>query len=174
MSQSLEGSLALSSSQNTVPQIKSRILGRLGNLEACRRFSKGTARFFFYSNEHRPIHVHVRYGGGEAVFDVEQRVELRESQLKVRELAKAEELAAEHRELSFRSGMSILTDNAFGRFPRRSDHYHDGERPESFPVVRNPRLAHGTAEQLSRIEISPCGFIGLNWTRTFISRLAGR
>jgi hypothetical protein len=63
-------------------------------------FERDGYRFFFYSNEHRPIHVHVRYGGGEAVFDVEQRVELRESQgLKVRELAKAEELAAEHREL---------------------------------------------------------------------------
>jgi len=57
-------------------------------------------RFFFYSNEHRPIHVHVRYAGGEAVFEVEQGVELRESQgLKVRELAKAEALATEHREL---------------------------------------------------------------------------
>ena len=65
-------------------------------------FERDGYRFFFYSNEHRPIHVHVRYGGGEAVFDVEQRVELRESQgLKVRELAKAEELAAEHRELIF-------------------------------------------------------------------------
>jgi hypothetical protein len=63
-------------------------------------FEKDGYRFFFYSNEHRPIHVHVRYGGGEAVFDVEHRVELRESQgLKVRELAKAEELASEHREL---------------------------------------------------------------------------
>jgi hypothetical protein len=63
-------------------------------------FERDGYRFFFYSNEHRPIHVHVRYGGGEAVFEVEQRVELRESQgLKVRELAKAEELAAEHREL---------------------------------------------------------------------------
>ncbi len=63
-------------------------------------FERDGYRFFFYSNEHRPIHVHVRYGGGEAVFDVEQRVELRESQgLKVRELAKAEELAGEHREL---------------------------------------------------------------------------
>ena len=40
------------------------------------------------------------YGGGEAVFEVEQRVDLRESQgLKVRELAKAEELATEHRGL---------------------------------------------------------------------------
>jgi hypothetical protein len=42
-------------------------------------FEKDGYRFFFYSNEHRPIHVHVRYGGGEAVFDVEDAVELRES-----------------------------------------------------------------------------------------------
>lgn len=40
------------------------------------------------------------FESGEAVFEVEQRVELRESQgLKVRELAKAEELATEHRGL---------------------------------------------------------------------------
>lgn len=63
-------------------------------------FTKDGYRFFFYSNEHRPIHVHVRYGGGEAVFDVEKRVELRESQnLKVQELARAQELAEEHRQL---------------------------------------------------------------------------
>jgi hypothetical protein len=42
----------------------------------------------------------VRRGGGEAVFDVETIVELRESQgLKVRELARAQELAEEHRQL---------------------------------------------------------------------------
>jgi len=29
-----------------------------------------------------------------------------------------------------------------------------------FPVAENPRLAHGTAEQLSRIEISP---YGIHW-----------
>jgi hypothetical protein len=63
-------------------------------------FEKEGYRFFFYSNEHRPIHVHVRRGGGEAVFNVEEGVELRESQgLKVKELARAEELAQEHREL---------------------------------------------------------------------------
>ena len=63
-------------------------------------FEKDGYRFFFYSNEHRPIHVHVRYGAGEAVFDVERQVELRESHgLKVRELAKAEELATAHRAL---------------------------------------------------------------------------
>lgn len=67
-------------------------------------FEEDGYAFFFYSNEHRPIHVHVRYGGGEAIFDVEQRVELRESQgLKVRELAKAEKLAAHHRELIIES-----------------------------------------------------------------------
>jgi hypothetical protein len=61
-------------------------------------FEREGYSFFFYSNEHRPIHVHVRHSGGEAVFDVEAGVELRESQgLKVRELAKAEDLATEHR-----------------------------------------------------------------------------
>jgi hypothetical protein len=63
-------------------------------------FEKDGYMFFFYSNEHRPIHVHVRRGGGEAVFEVENGVELRESQgLKVKELSKAETLAEEHREL---------------------------------------------------------------------------
>ena len=56
--------------------------------------------FFFYSNEHRPIHVHVRRGDGEAVFEVEDGVELRESQgMRVKDLARAEALALQHRDL---------------------------------------------------------------------------
>jgi hypothetical protein len=31
-----------------------------------RIFERDGYRFFFYNNEHRPIHVHVRYGDGEA------------------------------------------------------------------------------------------------------------
>jgi hypothetical protein len=63
-------------------------------------FEKDGYKFFFYSNEHLPIHVHVRHAGGEAVFEVEPIVELRESQgLKVSQLAKAELLAIEYREL---------------------------------------------------------------------------
>ena len=63
-------------------------------------FEKDGFRFFFYSNDHRPIHVHVRYGGGEAVFDVAGEVELRESHgLKLRELTKAEKLAEENKKL---------------------------------------------------------------------------
>jgi hypothetical protein len=62
-------------------------------------FEKHGYRFFFYSNEHQPIHVHVRYGGGEAVFNVETEVELRESQgLKIKELSQAQELAEENRQ----------------------------------------------------------------------------
>ncbi len=57
-------------------------------------------KFFFCSNEHRPIHVHVRHGDGEAVFVLEDGVELREAYgMKVRELARAEALATERREL---------------------------------------------------------------------------
>jgi hypothetical protein len=63
-------------------------------------FEQDGYRFFFYSNEHRPIHVHVRYGSGEPVFVVEESVELRESfGLKMGELARAHDLAEEHRQL---------------------------------------------------------------------------
>lgn len=61
-------------------------------------FEKDGFKFGFYSNDHRPIHVHVRKAGAEAIFDVEDRVELRESHgFKVRDLARAEELAEENR-----------------------------------------------------------------------------
>lgn len=55
-------------------------------------------RFFFYSNDHAPIHVHVQRGGGEASCEVRDGVvELRESVgLKVSELRRAEEIALEH------------------------------------------------------------------------------
>ncbi|MBU1105085.1 MAG: DUF4160 domain-containing protein [Candidatus Riflebacteria bacterium] len=57
-------------------------------------------KFFFYSNEHNPVHVHVRHGSGEAVLEVETRVELRESQnMKMLELRKALKLVIDHREL---------------------------------------------------------------------------
>jgi Domain of unknown function (DUF4160) len=47
-----------------------------------------------------PVHVHVRYGKGEAVFNVEDEIALRESQgLKIRELSKAQQLAEENKQL---------------------------------------------------------------------------
>jgi hypothetical protein len=63
-------------------------------------FTKDGFRFFFYSNDHTPIHVHVRKGDGEAVFEVEGEVVLRESVgLKTKELSTAEALALENKEL---------------------------------------------------------------------------
>lgn len=47
--------------------------------------------------------MHVRRGGGEAVFDVREEIALRESQgLKVHELTKAQELAEQNRDLIIR------------------------------------------------------------------------
>ena len=54
----------------------------------------------FTAIDHRPIHVHVRKAGAEAIFDVEDEVELRESQgFKIKDLAKAQQLAEENRDL---------------------------------------------------------------------------
>jgi len=56
--------------------------------------------FYFYSNEHQPIHVHVRYGNGEAIFECDPEIVLKDSSgLKVKELSKAQDLAESHREL---------------------------------------------------------------------------
>jgi len=63
-------------------------------------FEKDGYRFFFYSNDHRPIHVHVRYGNGEAIFNVDDEIALRDSRgLKIKELSKAQQLAEENKEL---------------------------------------------------------------------------
>ncbi len=57
-------------------------------------------RFFFYSNDHAPMHVHVQHAGGEAVFEIGEDVTLRESMgLKVSELRRAEELVQGNRQL---------------------------------------------------------------------------
>jgi hypothetical protein len=70
------------------------------NIPMPKVFEKDGYSFFFYSNDHRPIHVHVRRGDGEAVFNVENAVELRESHnMKVGELSKAQRLAEQNRQL---------------------------------------------------------------------------
>jgi hypothetical protein len=66
-------------------------------------FIKNGFRFFFYSNEHAPIHIHVRKGSGEAVFELENGIVLRESAgLKTAELREAEDLAGENQQLIIR------------------------------------------------------------------------
>lgn len=128
-----------------------------------KEFEKEGYRFFFYSNEHLPIHVHVRYGSGEAVFNVDSVVELRESVgLKVRELSRPEELAWAHQALIIQKCMNTLTDTAQSARLEGSSIVvllHSGAEVR-FPVAENSRLSGGTQSQLSNIEISPCG---LHW-----------
>ncbi len=63
-------------------------------------FTKDGFRFFFYSNDHTPINVHVSNGDGEAVFEIAGEIVLRESVgMKTKELSKAEKLAESHKEL---------------------------------------------------------------------------
>ena len=63
-------------------------------------FEKEGYRFFFYSNEHSPIHVHVRHGDGEAVFAIDPEVDLREAvALNTRQLSRVKELINEHVEV---------------------------------------------------------------------------
>ena len=67
-------------------------------------FEKDGFLFFFYSNDHEPIHVHVRYADGEAVFVIAGSIELRESRgLRVHDLRTAQKLAEENKELIVRT-----------------------------------------------------------------------
>ena len=53
-------------------------------------------KYFFYSNEHMPEHVHVKNGSGKASFDISDGVQLVESKgMKLQELKRAQEIAEE-------------------------------------------------------------------------------
>ena len=56
-------------------------------------------RFFFYSNEHEPIHVHVRNADGEAKFDVEEIKCVVNRGMKSKDLKLAESLIEENRDI---------------------------------------------------------------------------
>lgn len=56
-------------------------------------------RFFFFSLEHLPIHIHVRNADGEAKFDVVPEVKLIQSKgMKPKDLVLAEALVIERKE----------------------------------------------------------------------------
>ena len=53
-------------------------------------------KYFFYSNEHMPEHVHVKNGSGKARFDISDGVQLVESKgIKLQELKRAQGIAEE-------------------------------------------------------------------------------
>ena len=126
-------------------------------------FTKDGFRFFFYSNDHTPIHVHVRRGDGEAVFIVGRDVVLRESiGLKTSELARAEELAIEHKELILRSWLNTLVDTPASATYSKGmiTILMESGLEISFPCEAYPRLANASENQRSNFELSP---MGLHW-----------
>ena len=60
-------------------------------------------RFFFYSNEHAPIHVHVSNSDGEARFDINKLVWISNFGLKTKDLKLAESLILENKDLIIKS-----------------------------------------------------------------------
>jgi len=56
-------------------------------------------RFFFYSNEHLPIHLHVSNADGEAKFNVEEMIWIKNIGIKNKDLKLAESLIEENRDL---------------------------------------------------------------------------
>jgi len=56
-------------------------------------------KFFFYSLEHLPIHIHVRNADGEARFEVQPEIRLTESRgMKTKDLSLAEAIIEEKKE----------------------------------------------------------------------------
>jgi hypothetical protein len=56
-------------------------------------------RFYYWSREHKPIHIHVKKGGAEARFALEPEIELVANMgLKPHELAIAEEVIKDNQE----------------------------------------------------------------------------
>jgi len=81
--------------------LRSTVHAWIVSVRPCRQFlKKMDIGFSFTVTTIVPFTYHVRYGDGEAVFNIENGVELRESQgLKLRELAKAERLAEDNKKL---------------------------------------------------------------------------
>ena len=63
-------------------------------------FSFSGLRFFFYSEEHLPIHIHVQKGRAKAKFMVEPSIELVENKgLKAQEVSLARSIVEENRDV---------------------------------------------------------------------------
>ena len=56
-------------------------------------------RFFFYSNEHFPIHIHVRNADGEARFEVEEIKLISNRGLRNKDIKLAESIIGENKEI---------------------------------------------------------------------------
>jgi hypothetical protein len=56
-------------------------------------------RFFYFSNDHLPIHVHIKTSDGTAKFEIEPLVLLENKGVKMKDIYLAESIIEENREL---------------------------------------------------------------------------
>ncbi len=68
-------------------------------------------RFFFYSREHLPIHVHIETSDGMAKFEIEDEVKLKENRsVKPKDIKLAESILEENRENFIREWRRYFVD----------------------------------------------------------------
>lgn len=69
-------------------------------------------RFFFYSREHLPIHVHIETSDGMAKFEIENEIILKENKgVKPKDIKLAESILEENRENFIREWKKFLGSN---------------------------------------------------------------
>lgn len=59
-------------------------------------FIKNGFRFFFFSNEHLPVHIHIQGKGGTAKYDLENDILVYNRKMKPSDLKNAIEIAKNH------------------------------------------------------------------------------
>jgi len=55
-------------------------------------------RFFFFSNEHQPVHIHIQGKDGAAKYDIENKALIYNRGLKAKDIKKVIDTAEEHRD----------------------------------------------------------------------------
>jgi len=56
-------------------------------------------RFFFFSNEHLPIHIHIKNADGDAKYEIEPLTLIENNGMKVKDLRLAESIIEENKDL---------------------------------------------------------------------------
>jgi Domain of unknown function (DUF4160) len=68
-------------------------------------------RFFYFSNDHLPIHVHIKTGDGTAKFEIEPLTLIENKGVKMKDIYLAESIIEENRELLIRHWHDFFNAN---------------------------------------------------------------
>jgi len=68
-------------------------------------------RFFYFSNDHLPVHVHIKTGDGTAKFEIDPLVLIENKGVKMKDIYLAESIIEENRELILRHWNDFFNTN---------------------------------------------------------------